>query len=158
MKKIALILSLVLMLAACGAQPAETTAPAAAATARWSIQHRQRAAHARNNHFRGVTIITVAVLPFAGAQAAFDINLAPFFQEAFDHADQAVTVDGYAVPFGALFAFTGGAIFPLFRRRNAQIGDFAAILERLNFRIGAKIADQNDLVDAASHRCFAPAL
>ena len=33
MKKIALILSLVLMLAACGAQPAETTAPAAAATA-----------------------------------------------------------------------------------------------------------------------------
>ena len=30
MKKIALILSLVLMLAACGAQPAETTAPAAA--------------------------------------------------------------------------------------------------------------------------------
>ena len=33
MKKIALILSLVLMLAACCAQPAETTAPAAAATA-----------------------------------------------------------------------------------------------------------------------------
>ena len=33
MKKIALILSLVLMLAACGAQPAETTAPAAAVTA-----------------------------------------------------------------------------------------------------------------------------
>ena len=33
MKKIALILSLVLMLAACGAQPPETTAPAAAATA-----------------------------------------------------------------------------------------------------------------------------
>ena len=32
MKKIALILSLVLMLSACGAQPAETTAPAAAAT------------------------------------------------------------------------------------------------------------------------------
>ena len=31
MKKIALILSLVLMLAACGAQPAETTAPAATA-------------------------------------------------------------------------------------------------------------------------------
>ena len=31
MKKIALILSLVLMLAACGAQPAETTAPAASA-------------------------------------------------------------------------------------------------------------------------------
>ena len=33
MKKIALILSLVLMLAACGAQTPETTAPAAAATA-----------------------------------------------------------------------------------------------------------------------------
>ena len=33
MKKIALILALVMMLAACGAQPAETTAPAAAATA-----------------------------------------------------------------------------------------------------------------------------
>ena len=33
MKKIALILSLVLLLAACGAQPAETTAPSAAATA-----------------------------------------------------------------------------------------------------------------------------
>jgi starvation-inducible outer membrane lipoprotein len=34
MKKIALILSLVLMLAACGAQPAETTAPAAATAPR----------------------------------------------------------------------------------------------------------------------------
>lgn len=33
MKKIALILALVMMLAACGAQPAETTAPAASATA-----------------------------------------------------------------------------------------------------------------------------
>ena len=33
MKKIALILSLVLLLAACGAQPAETNAPAASATA-----------------------------------------------------------------------------------------------------------------------------
>src|SRR5690606_23916792 len=115
--------------AAAGVAPVRTaTIPAARATAaaaaRWAVQHGQRSAHASDHHFGGVTVIAVAVLPFAGAQIAFDIDFAALFQKAFHHADQAVTIDDDAVPFGALLALARHAVFPLFRRGNAQIGDF----------------------------------
>src|SRR5690606_37293526 len=116
-------------------------------SARWAVQHGQAAAVASHDHFGGEAVVAIAVLPFSAAQLALDVNLAALFQEALDHADQAVAVDGNIVPFGALSAFAGGAVFPVFRRGNAHVRDLAALLEGLDVRIRAQISYQNDLVD-----------
>src|SRR3546814_206933 len=73
-----------------------------------------------------------------------------------DDADQPFAVDHDIMPFGALLALAGHPVLPLFAGRDADIGDLAAILERLDFGIGAEVADENYLVDAASHRRSAP--
>src|SRR3546814_7448396 len=90
------------------------------------------------------------------SQADIDVNLATLFQIALDHADQPVAVDDDIMPFGALLALAGHPVLPVFRRRDADIGDPAAVLEGFNFGIGAQIADELNLVDAASHRPSAP--
>jgi hypothetical protein len=91
------------------------------------------------------------VLPLAGAQLAFDVNLRTLAQETFGHAHQTVRLQHDAVPFGAFLALARGAVFPAFAGRDAQIGDAPAALERLDLWIGPQIPDQNDLVDAACH-------
>src|SRR3546814_4667019 len=83
--------------------------------------------------------------------ASFDINLRAFFQITLDDPDKPFAVDHDIMPFGALLALAGHPVLPLFAGRDADIGDLAAVLERLDFGIGAEIADQNYLVDAASH-------
>src|SRR3546814_9322527 len=93
------------------------------------------------------SVVAGAVLPLAGAKTAFDVNLAALFQIAFDDADQPVAVDDDIMPFGALLAFAGHPVLPAFRRRDADIGDPAAVLEGFDFGIGAQIADQNNLVE-----------
>src|SRR5690606_23472872 len=103
-----------------------------------------------------VAVITVAVLPLAGAKASLDINLRPLLEVAFDHSDQPVAIDNDIMPLGALLALAGHAVLPAFGGRNADIRDLSAVLERLDFGVRAQIADENNLVDAASHRRSAP--
>jgi hypothetical protein len=55
------------------------------------------------------------------------------------------------MPFGALFFLTRRAIFPILRRRNAQIANAATILEGFDFRICAQIANDDDFIDASRH-------
>jgi hypothetical protein len=55
------------------------------------------------------------------------------------------------MPFGAFFFLACGAVFPIFRRCDAQIADAAAILEGFDFRIRAQIANDDDFIDASRH-------
>src|SRR3546814_16676180 len=54
-------------------------------------------------------------------------------------------------PYTTLFRSARIPILPAFAGRDADIADLAAILEAANFRLRAKIPDQNHLVDAACH-------
>src|SRR5262245_17179867 len=56
------------------------------------------------------------------------------------------------MPFGLLAAFPGRLVAPGIGCCEPQIGDWPTILSATDFRIGAQIADQNDLVHASRHR------
>ena len=71
-------------------------------------------------------------------------------QELLGDAAEILVEDDDAVPFGPLLALAL-AVLPAFRGRDAQIDDFAAIVERAAFRIVTEIADQNHLVHARHH-------
>jgi hypothetical protein len=71
-------------LLATAAAPVIAAAPAAiaaAATAGRAVEHGQHAAHAADRHFGAVAVIARGVLPLAGAQLAFDVDLAALAQE-----------------------------------------------------------------------------
>src|SRR5690606_2897159 len=68
-------------------------------------------------------------------------------------AGKALVEDHHTVPFGALALVARVAILPALGCGDAEIDDGAAILRVADFRIGAQIADENDLVDASRH-CF----
>ena len=99
----------------------------------------------------GIAVIAVIVLPLAGAELAFEIDLAALAEVALGHAGETLGEDRDIVPFRALFLLAGHAILPAFGRRDADIADLAAVLEAFHFRVRPQIADQNDLVDAACH-------
>src|SRR3546814_11056387 len=96
-------------------------------------------------------LLTTLILPFPCAQLAFYIDLAALAQEAFSDIDQAFRENSDSVPFGPVLALARIPILPAFAGRDADIADLAAILEAANFRLRAKIPDQNHLVDVACH-------
>src|SRR3546814_20620422 len=100
-----------------------------------TVKHGQSTAYPRDHHLGRVAVVAVAVLPLAGAKTAFDVNLAALFQIAFDDADQPVAVDDDIMPFGALLALAGHPVLPAFRRRDAEFGSTAAVLDGFVFGI-----------------------
>src|SRR5439155_8927882 len=126
-------------------------AAALAAAAASAVQHRQFAAEALQYHLGRVFLDAGVVGPFAGLQGALDIDLRALAQVFLGDLDEPLVEDHDAVPFGALLALAGDAVAPAFRGRQVQIGDARTVLGRADFRIAAEIADQDHLVDAASH-------
>src|SRR2546429_3911933 len=59
--------------------------------------------------------------------------------------------DHDAVPLGLLLALALVAVAPALACREVQVGDPHPVLGRADFGVAAEIADENDLVDAASH-------
>src|SRR5438067_13214630 len=55
------------------------------------------------------------------------------------------------MPLGALLALAGIAVAPALRGRQVQIGDADAVIGRADLGVAAEIADEDYLVDAASH-------
>src|SRR4051794_41195799 len=55
------------------------------------------------------------------------------------------------MPLGLFLALAGGLVAPGVGGRDPKIGDRPPVLGPLDFRIGAQIADQNDLVDRTRH-------
>ena len=61
--------------------------------------------HAVGANFGGVALYAVLVRPCACCQAAFNVNLAAFFQ-VFTDDFRLAAEEGYTVPFGALLLFS----------------------------------------------------
>ena len=129
--------------------PASSLVAAAAAAA--AVEHGQLAAEFLQHDFGGVFLGAGLVGPFAGLQRALDIDLAALLQEPLADIHQAVVEHHHAVPLRALAPLAAALVAPAFRGRQRQVGDPRPVLGRADLRIAAQIADQNDLVDAASH-------
>src|SRR5690349_17955545 len=122
-----------------------------ACSAAGAIQHRQRRIETLQHHLRGVAVLAVFVLPLARLQRTFEVNLRAFLEILLGDLGEAFAEDHHAMPFGLLAPFTGRLVPPALRCRDPQIDDGAAILGAADFGVGAQIADENDLVDAACH-------
>src|SRR3546814_17986217 len=83
------------------------TAARAATTAGRTVKHGQSTAYPRDHHLGRVAVVAVAVLPLAGAQTAFYLNLAALFQIEFVVAAQPVAVSYELYPVGAHLALDG---------------------------------------------------
>jgi hypothetical protein len=106
---------------------------------------------ARTEHLHGVrhdietgALLTFLVLPFAGLNAAFDVDHRPFFQVLLADLGE-FSPSGDAVPLGALLALPI-AVFVGFVGGHGEIGDGLAASRIARFRIAAQAADENDLV------------
>ena len=117
-----------------------------------AIEHRQRRVEALQHDLGRVAVLAVLVLPFARLQRAFEINLRAFLEVLLGDLGEALAEDHDAMPFGLLAPLAGCLVAPAFRGRDPQIDDRAAVLGAADFGVGAQIADENDLVDAACHR------
>src|SRR6478735_382145 len=134
---------------------AAATAALPTAATRRAVEHRQHAADAADRDLGRVAVVARRVLPLAGAQAAFDVDLAALAQILLGDADQPVGLEHDRVPLGALLALAGVLVLPVLGGGDAQVGDAPAVLEALHFRVLPEVADQDDLVDAACHLpCF----
>src|SRR3546814_3843455 len=71
-------------------------------------------------------LLPVLVLPFAGLELAFDIDLAALAQIAFGHIGKTFAEDRDRMPFGLFLALAGVAVLPRFGRGDAQIDHLAA--------------------------------
>src|SRR5688572_17413683 len=72
--------------------------------------------------FSGVAVLSVLVLPLAGAQAPFDIDLRALLQVFPRNLSQA-TEEGYPVPFGGLFHLAACLVLPSVGRSNPDVAD-----------------------------------
>src|SRR3546814_13356975 len=95
-----------------------------------------------------IAVLPVLVLPFAGLELAFDIDLAALAQIAFGHIGKTFAEDRDRMPFGLFLALAGVAVLPRFGRGDAPIDNLAAVLERPAFRISAEFPDQAHFVTA----------
>src|SRR5690606_35366087 len=125
-------------------------ATAHAAAIATAIEH----LHLVGNNLGGVTVLAVLPLPLAGAQTAFDIHLAAFLQ-VFPGDLGELVEEHHPVPLGALLHLPTLLVLPALGGCQGNVGHRAATGHKAGFRILAKIANQNDLVDTTCH-VFAP--
>src|SRR5262249_9139298 len=109
--------------------------PAAVAGASSTIDPRQFAAKAAAHAPGRMAVLPRPRLPLAGLELALDIDLGALAQVFLGDLDQPLVKDRDAVPLGALLALAGGAVAPVLRGRQPQIGDAGAVLGRADFRV-----------------------
>src|SRR5579871_1206992 len=122
-------------------------AGAGAVTAYRTGEHRHLALEAGQHDLSGVSFRAVLVDPLAGMQLALDVDLHALEQEPLGNISNLLVEDDDAVPSGPFLAFAGCPVGPGFARRPAEADDFAAGLHGADFRVGAQVSDQDDLVD-----------
>src|SRR5688572_9940262 len=130
--------------AACSTAAVVTTSTAHAAAAR--IQH----LHFVGDDFRGVAVVTLLVLPFAGTQRSFDVNLRALL-EVFARDLTKAPEHGHVVPLGAFLAFAGLFVFPVLAGGDPDVRHRHPRRHGAGFRVCAQIADQNYFVDSPRH-------
>src|SRR5262249_42712967 len=112
---------------------------------------RQFAAEALQHDLGRIALLPLLVGPFARLQGTLNIELRALAQVFLGDLDEPLVEDHDAVPFGALAPLARGAVAPALRGREVQIGDPGAVIGRADLGVAAEIADEDDLVDAASH-------
>src|ERR1044071_2362809 len=116
-----------------------------------AVEHGQFTAEALQHHLGRVFLDPGVVGPTPGLQGALDINLGALAQVFLGDLDEPFVEDHHAVPLGALLALARDPVAPALRGRQVQIGDAHAVLGRADLGVAAEIADEDHLVDAASH-------
>src|SRR6202034_1842262 len=97
-----------------------------------------------------VTLVALLVLPFAGAQAPFDIDLRALAQIFAGDLGEAPE-ERHAMPLGALLLLAALLIPPALAGGDAQVGDRRARGHGAGLGVSAEVANQNHFVDAARH-------
>src|ERR1019366_8338194 len=129
-------------LAPAGFVAAEVTA----ATATGTVQHGELRIEALQHDLGGIAILARLILPFAGLQGAFEIDLGALLQILLGDLAEPLVEDDHAVPLGLFLALSGRLVAPAFGGGHPQIRDRPAVLGTPDFRIRTEIADQDDLV------------
>ena len=96
--------------------------------------------------FRRVALLAILVGPFAGTDAALDINLRAFFQILTTDLGQ-LAEEGNAVPLGQFLLLAGRLVLPVFTGRDRDVAHRFAARRVTNFRVLAQIADDDCLVN-----------
>src|SRR5882762_3912057 len=97
-----------------------------------------------------VAIVALLVLPFAGAQAALDVDLRALAQVLAGDFRQAPE-ERHAVPFGTLLLLTGLLVAPALTGCDAQVRHGRAGGHGAGLGVGPQVTDENDFVDATRH-------
>src|SRR5258708_26232778 len=121
------------------------------------VQHGELRIEALQHDLGGIAVLARLVLPFAGLQGAFEINLGALLQILLHDLAEPLVEDDDAVPLGLFLAFSGRLVAPAFGGGHPQIRDRPAVLGAPDFRIRTEISDQDDLVHRACHNCLLPA-
>src|SRR5262249_44757331 len=79
-------------------------------------------------------------------------NLRALLEVLLGDLGKALAEDDNAMPLGLFAALAGRLVAPGVGGGDPQVDDRTAVLGAADFRVRAKIADQNDFVDAACHR------
>src|SRR3972149_6839429 len=96
--------------------------------------------------FGGVAVLTLLVLPLAGAQAALDVDLRALLQVfARDLGQPAEERD--AMPLGGFLLLAGRLVLPRVGGGDADVGDRLAAWQIARLRIPSEIAYDDHLVD-----------
>jgi hypothetical protein len=110
--------------------------------------------HLVADYLCGVAILPGLVLPFAGADRAFNIDLGALAQVLAGNLCQFVE-EHHTVPLGALLRLAGLFVFPGLGGGETYIGHGAARGHESGLRISAEIAYQDHFVDATrSHNAY----
>src|SRR6266480_4040093 len=95
-----------------------------------------------------VAVLALLVLPLARAQASLNVDLRALLQVLARDLRQAPE-KGDAVPLGRLLHLAARLVLPAIGRRHADIRHRVAARRVAGLRVGAQVADDDDLV----HRC-----
>src|SRR5882672_4947954 len=95
-----------------------------------------------------IAVLPFLVLPLARTQASLDVHLGALLQVLARDLRQAPE-KGDAVPFGRLLHLAARLVLPAIGRRHANVRHRVAAWRIASLRVGAQIADDDDLV----HRC-----
>lgn len=145
----AALLAIAAAVAAVAGVVAAAIAAEAAFAAAAAVQHLDVV----GDDFGGVALLAALVGPFAGLQAAFDVEFAAFARVlANDFGGAAVGDD--AVPFGFFAFFAGVFVVPGLTGGDGDVGHRFAVGHVAHVRVVAQVADEYDFVDACHFGCF----
>src|SRR5262249_60466811 len=98
----------------------------------------------------GLASVALLVLPLAGAQATFNVDLRAFAQVFAGDLGEP-TEERHAVPLGALLLFARLLVAPALAGGDPQVRHRGARRHRASLGVRAQVTDENDFVDTARH-------